>query len=339
MIAPSGKSFNWSDNGANANLSPAMFWFADKKGDASVLYSEKQFLDIADFSKFKNIRELPAIMLWAKDIKLKDIKVPSEKFWMGQGLNPIAMMRTSWTDKNAIYLGFKSGSPSVNHGHMDVGSFVMEADGVRWASDPGMQNYESLESKGMKIFGRDQQAQRWTVYRMNNNSHNVITIDDQFQQVKGYAKIDKSSDKKDFMFVVSDITAVYEGQMKKVVRGAAVKNEKYVVIRDEVETLGKDTKFKWAMFTPAEVEIGDNSAVLTANGKKMYLKVKGPANIEIKTWSTAPTTDYDAPNNGTVMIGFECVLPADSKESFEILLIPEKSVNKADFLSKELNKW
>lgn len=154
---------------------------------------------------------------------------------MGQGLNPIAMMRTSWTNPNAVYLGFKMGSPSVNHGHMDIGSFVMEAEGVRWSSDPGMQNYESLESKGMSIFGRDQDAQRWTVYRMNNHSHNVLTVDDQAQLVKGYGKIDKYSHQAEFPYAISDITTAYEGQMKKVVRGVGIKDEKYVVVRDEVE--------------------------------------------------------------------------------------------------------
>ena len=37
---------------------------------------------------------------------------------MGQGANPVCMMRTSWADSNALFLGFKAGSPSVNHGHM-----------------------------------------------------------------------------------------------------------------------------------------------------------------------------------------------------------------------------
>jgi hypothetical protein len=87
---------------------------------------------------------------------------------------------------------------------MDIGSFVMEAGGVRWASDPGMQSYESLESKGMSIFGRTQDAQRWTIYRMNNHSHNVLTINDQLQEVSGYAKIDKASEAAGFQFAVSD---------------------------------------------------------------------------------------------------------------------------------------
>ncbi|NJK99000.1 MAG: heparinase, partial [Bacteroidales bacterium] len=74
-------------------------------------------------------------MIWGKGIPLDKIKEPASKVWMGQGANPVCLMRTSWNDPNAIYVGFKAGSPSVNHGHMDIGSFIMEADGVRWASD------------------------------------------------------------------------------------------------------------------------------------------------------------------------------------------------------------
>src|SRR5690554_1094013 len=339
MSAPSGKNFNWSDNGQGTNLSPAMFWLASKRNDPSVLWEQKQFLEEDNFSKFTQIRELPAIMIWAKNLALNNITEPEEKFWYGQGTNPVAMMRTSWSDPNAIYLGFKSGSPSVNHGHMDVGSFVMEADGVRWASDPGMQNYESLESKGMSIFGKTQDAQRWTIYRTNNHSHNVITINNQHQQVKGYGKIDKYSDEDKFSFAVSDISSIYSNQIKKVVRGVAIKDGKYVVVRDEVETTGKETKFKWAMFTFADVELSNNSAILTSDNKKLYLKVEGPSGIEMKTWSTAPTNDYDAANPGTIMVGFECNLPANTKESFEVLLIPEKSYDDATFNNISFDNW
>ncbi len=78
-------------------------------------------------------------------------------------------------------------------------------------------------------------------YRMNNHSHNVITIDNQHQQVKGYGKIDRYADGENFPFALSDISSVYSNQMKQVVRGVAIKDGKYVVIRDEVETLGKET--------------------------------------------------------------------------------------------------
>jgi hypothetical protein len=59
----------------------------------------------------------------------------------------------------------------------------------------------------------------------------------------------------------------------------------------------------------------------------------------MKTWSTAPTTDYDAENPGTVMVGFECSLPANATESFEVLLVPENIGGAASFVNKNLTNW
>jgi hypothetical protein len=321
------------------SLNPAMFWLAQKNNDPSLLWVEKGYLQRDDYSRFTRDRLLPALMIWGKDLPLEKVTEPKAKVWKGQGANPMAVMRTSWTSPAAVYLGFKAGSPSVNHGHMDIGSFVMEADGVRWASDPGAQDYESLESKGMSIFGRTQDAQRWTIFRLNNHAHNVLTFDGQLQQVSGYAKIDKTSDKEGFKFAISDISGVYNNQVKKSVRGVAIQDEKYVVVRDEIETAGKSTKVKWAMFTFATAELGKNSATLNIGDKKLYLKVNSTAKITMKTWSTAPTNDYDAANPGTMMVGFECEVPANTKAVFEVLLVPEKEKDTAQFLNKKLEDW
>ncbi|MCF6358281.1 MAG: heparinase II/III family protein [Draconibacterium sp.] len=339
MVTPTGGNFTFSDCGTGTNLKPAMFWFAEKTGDPSVLWSEKRFLEANDYSKFKGIRELPAIMIWGKNIPLANIKEPTEKFWMGQGANPVAMMRSSWTNSKAVYLGFKAGSPSVNHGHMDVGSFIMEADGRRWATDLGSQSYESLESLGMKIFGKTQDAERWTIFRMNNFSHNVLIVDDQQQRVDGYAKIDRYSDDENFMFSISDISGIYNGQLKSATRGIALKDLKYTIIRDEIETLGKTTKIRWQIVTNSTVELGEKEATLTDNGKVLKLKVQGCDNIKMKTWSTAPPHSYDAANPGTIMVGFECEIPANTKEAFEVIMIPETMGAQGDFLNKTLAEW
>jgi hypothetical protein len=338
MVTPTGKSFNWSDCGTGTNLKIAMFWFADKTNDPSVLWSEKQFLEQGDFDSFKGIRELPATLIWGKNISLGDITIPQEKMWVGQGDNPLAMMRSEWTDQ-AVYAGFKAGSPSVNHGHMDVGSFIMEADGVRWATDLGMQNYESLESLGMSIFGKDQNAERWTIFRMNTFSHNVLIVDDQQQRVSGYTKIDKQSDTENFMYSISDISTVYNAQLKSAMRGVALKDLSYTVIRDEIETLDKVTKVRWQMVTFSTVVLGDKEATLTDNGKVLKLKVQGSDNIEMRTWSTEPPNSYDAENPGTVIVGFECEIPANTKEAFEVLLVPSSAEVDGKFLNLTLEEW
>ncbi len=339
MVTPTGGNFTFSDCGTGTNLKPAMFWFAEKTNDPSVLWSEKRFLESSNFDSFKGIRELPAIMIWAKNIPLANIKEPAAKFWVGQGANPVAIMRSSWTDSKAVYLGFKAGSPSVNHGHMDVGSFIMEADGRRWATDLGSQNYESLESLGMSIFGKGQDAERWTIFRMNNFSHNVLIVDNQQQRVDGYAKMNRYSDNEDFMFSISDISEVYNGQLKSVTRGVALKDLKYTIVRDEFETLGKKTKIRWQIVTNSTVVLGEKEATLTDNGKVLKMKIQGPANIEMKTWSTAPPNSYDAANPGTIMVGFECEIPANTKEAFEVIMIPETMGVKGEFLNKTLDEW
>lgn len=76
---------------------------------------------------------------------------------------------------------------------MDIGSFVMEADGVRWAMDLGLQDYNSLETKGVNLWGSGQNSQRWEVFRYNNFVHNTLTVNNQLQRVDGYAPITRSS--------------------------------------------------------------------------------------------------------------------------------------------------
>ena len=339
MLTPTGPCYNWGDNGLGGSLKPAMFWFAEKRADPSLLWSENKFLQIDNYSKFTRDRLLPAIMIWGKHIPLGQITEPSAKFWVGQGKNPVALMRTSWTDPNALYVGCKAGSPSVNHGHMDIGSFIMEADGVRWVSDFGSQNYESLESKGLSIFGKSQDAQRWTIFRMNNFAHSTLTVNDKLQRVSGYAKIDRYSDATDFSYAISDISSVYDGQLRHASRGIGIKEESYVIVRDEISTLDKETKVRWNLVTFADVALRDDGATLTEQGQKLFIDVISSTDIEMKTWSTAPTNDYDAENPGSIMLGFETVVAADAEEFFEVLLVPEKSRARAVPLKLALKAW
>lgn len=339
MTGATGLSFNWGDSGSGGNLSPAMFWLAKHNNDPSQLWVEKSYLQNDDFSGFTKERLLPAIMIWGKDLPLEKITEPQGKVWKGQGANPVCMMRTSWSGKNGIYLGFKAGSASVNHGHMDIGSFVMEADGTRWASDFGMQDYESLESKGIQVFGRTQDAQRWSIFRINNRAHNTLTVNDQLQEVKGYAKIDQFSDQPNFMYAVSDLSTVYENQLAHVKRGVAIVDQKFVVIRDELVATNKPVKIRWTMMTSATPELGKNSVILNKEGHQLVLRVNTPANVSMKIWSTDPTTNYDAPNPGKTLVGFEIELQPDQKQPIEVLLIPGSVKEEKVKFNISLDKW
>jgi hypothetical protein len=340
MTGPSGRPFNYSDAGGGGGLQPAMFWFAAKQKDPSLLWVEKSHLINDNPKDYVRDRLLPAALLWSGGAHMQQITAPKSLLWVGEGPNPVALMRTSWTDPNAIYVATKGGSASVNHAHMDIGSFIMEADGVRWAMDFGMQDYESMESKGVQVFGRTQNAQRWTIFRYNNFVHNTLTVDSLFQQVSGYAPITSSSSSPSFMSAVTDLTTVYKGQLAKANRGIAIVDKQYVVVQDEVETLDKPTTIRWTLLTPAEVTItSDNKAELTKNGKKLVLEVQSPVKVTMKTWSTVPNNSFDAPNPGTLRTGFEVTLPANSKTTWVVTLKPGAAINKPTTKPAALSNW
>jgi len=337
MTGPTRYCFNYSDCGQGGSLHPAMFWFANRLNDPSLLWSERFYLVNR---KPPNDRLLPAIMIWGAGVTMDRIKTPSANIWVGQGKNPVALMRTSWTDPEAIYIGFKGGSPSVNHGHMDIGSFVMDAEGERWAMDFGSQNYNSLETAGVNLWSMAQNSQRWEVFRYNNRVHNTLTVNNQLQSVEGYAPITGYSDNEGMLNAVIDMTSVYMGHLNKALRGIAIVDNQYVMIRDEVESPSAETTVRWNLLTSASVNItGINTAELIKNGKKLILKVQSPASITMKTWSTDPVNDYDAPNPGTIMVGFETVIPANSESVLSVLLLPEGAIENPDFTVKPLLEW
>ena len=318
-----------------------MFWIANRANDPSVLWQDKNYITKNGFAGRVNDRLLPALLFWKGKINMDKIPAPKNLMFVGKGKNPIAMMRTSWTDSNAIYVATKGGSANINHAHMDIGSFIMDANGVRWAMDFGMQNYESLESKGIKLFGRTQDAERWNVFRLNNFVHNTLTVDSQLQRVNGFAPMIATGTNPDNMFAAYDLSTVYDTQLAQVKRGISILTKSQVVVKDEFETTNKPTKIRWTMLTPAEATIvNDHEIKLTKDGKSLRLIVNASAgSLQMKTWTTVPPHDYDAPNPGTVLVGFEISLPANTKANTTVTLLPEGKKLNNILLTKPISNW
>jgi len=105
-----------------------------------------------------------------------------------------------------------------------------------------------------------------------------VDVPDQQQQqrVDNYAKIANYSNAEDLMFAISDISTVYNNQWKKATRKEGIKDGIYTIIPDELETLHKSTNVRWNIVTFSQVEPGNKKAMLTDDGKALYLKVLGP---------------------------------------------------------------
>lgn len=334
MTGATGMSFNYSDSGTGAAFNPAMFWFADKLHDPSLLWTEKELLFVRPVAV---TRIMPATLIWGRNMHLDKITKPKATMWVGSGANPVALMRTAWGDPNATYLAIKGGSPSVNHAHMDIGTFVMETEGVRWGIDLGAQDYESLESKGVDLWNGKQNSQRWQVLRYNNHYHNTLTIDTAFQLVKGYAPIVSYSKKPDHQNAILNLSSVYSSKVAKAMRGAEIVG-KQVLIRDEITSLNDTITIRWSMVTKAHIQLGNSMATLTQNNKSLKLNANCNYSVQSKTWNTNPTHFYDAPNPGTAIVGFEVKVPPHSQCNLSVSFVSGDD-NASIVQSKPLSQW
>ncbi len=321
VTGPTNLYFNYVDCGSGGGTQPAMFWFAAHRQDPHLLWTElgnfeAQLAKAGSKPVRSSDRLFPLLLAWSSRLPAQRTAPPTLS-WTGDGLSPVAMHRSAWTAE-ATYVGFKGGSPSTNHGHMDVGTFVMDADDVRWAADLGMQDYHSLESRQVDLWNLKQDSQRWQIFRLGASSHNILTVDGQQQVVKGRAPIVVAKPGR----TVIDTSAVYQDQFTTSLRGVALLADRSVLIQDEF-TASRDSTVRWAMVTPADATVtAPGQATLAQKGRTLAFRVLEPAQAEVRIWSTEPPTDIDAPNPGTRLIGFEVRVPMGEARRLVVHLVP-----------------
>ena len=330
MVSPLIKHFNYMDNSYEPESSSAPFWFYSKTQDPSVLCQQVSILQRDTAKKYLKDRVLPAMLIWGAGAPMEKAVAPQETFWAGRGNTPVCVMRSGWGDPNARFVGVKLGSPSINHGHMDVGSFVFEADGVRWAIDLGSEDYNTTETRGVDLWNMAQQSQRWDVFRYNNRSHNTLTFNDKLQRVNGSAQIIESASATARRFVKTDLTPVYAGQVDKVERTISLVDNDYLLIEDEI-TAGKNyTRMRWTLMTRATPKIlSDNTVMLEQDGKRCLLKIESETPIVRRFEKTPTVNTFDSPNPDVTMVVFDTDLKRGETQYVRAQLTPMSSLSRA----------
>lgn len=339
MAGPSGTTFNYADGGSGRGPELALFWFARRYDRPDWIHEE---FDLLRRKLSAGGRFLPLTLFWMQEVASPaQIKMPLH--WYGEGHVPVSVHRSSWTDPNRVFLGFKGGSPSANHGQMDTGSFVLDADGVRWALDLGAEGYHGIESRGMNLWSSAQDSDRWTIFRQMNLGHNTLVIDRQLQKAAGSGKFIGFADDPAFPRSVIDLTGVYEGQAKSVRRGIALLPSRCVLVQDELTGLRPGAKVRWGMITPGTPgATGSPDIRLEQDGKTLGLSILSPADVTWETYDSAkPRNEWDSPNRGTVMVQFEAVAPADGDLKLTVLAVPGSATRPAAGEVKQapLGEW
>jgi len=347
ITAPSGRYFNYSDAGdGKRGPEVAIFWFAQRFQHPEWLRYDlrelNESLDRYD-KKAGGERHLAMALLWRNPSLVDEGKTAFPLHWLGRGENPVAVHRSAWDNPDALYLAIKGGSPSLSHAHMDAGSFILEADGVRWAVDLGMQDYNSLESAGVDLWRFTQNSQRWDVFRLGPESHNILRFNGAAPLVTGSGVVACFQGDGSTPHSIFDLSSLYSDQVRAVHRGAAFLPGGRILLQDEWTAKEQPVEAAWQMVTRAEVTVRPGEIQLSEKGKTLTLKILNPADAHVEVQEAQQFQKwFDANNPGVRRITITTRTAAGADGSFKLVAIPGSAPQepaKADILDKKLRDW
>lgn len=278
FTGPSGRTFNYADAHDHADPAPEMFWLARRFSEPVYAWQEQRILDgggapqALDLVWFQPEARSPKQENWPLSTIFHEVQV--------------AFLRSAWDDANALFVGVKGGDNKANHGHLDLGEFVLDGGGVRWAMDLGPDDY-NLPG----YFGR----QRWSYYRMRTESHNTITIDDESQDPRAEAAIEAHYFSPDLSWVDVDLSHAYR-RLKSYRRRVGIAQGQQVFVQDMLEC-EQPVEALWGMLTDAEVALSGQTAELQKNGWTLSAEILSPRHA-VFDLAPAAAPAPQAPNPG-----------------------------------------
>ena len=273
------RNFNYADSNEDKYSWMEVWWFAKQYKDAALAQyckADKKNIYIPYYAP--EVYNATGAML----TKSHYFKGPelffTRNIWDGNA--------NAWTQ----WLGFKAGTPQVAHGDMDMGTFVIDALGDRWACDLGSEDYNASDIWDWQ--GKNE-GKRYNYYRKNPEGHNCVLINPdatQHQDALAFSPVIETSISDEVNYAIADLTPAYNKKTSSYKRGVKTITDKIAlnrdrvtfIIQDEIENRTSNDELYWFMHTKQTVSItaGGKEAVLTNTKNqmnKMIAKILSPA--------------------------------------------------------------
>ncbi len=329
VTTPSGLYFNYADAREFVPPRPVLHWFAQIRAQPKI--AEPEMLRLQGKTppiggELQSIYERhDALALWWHRPGTTCVSCDSTPplGWLGQGENPVAVLRSSWANPRSTYLGIKGGSPSTSHAHMDSGSFILEADGIRWAVDPGMQDYHTLEGAGVNLWDAKQDGERWKIFRIGPEAHNILRFNNALPRVDGHATFVEFRADNPAPYTSLDLTPLYSDHAANVRRKVSLLEDRSVAFEDEWNAGRQAVEVAWQWLTRAKVTVDPGRVILHQNGKTLVLQVGSTDAVKIEVEDLSqPPKSFDQANPGLSRICILTQTPAGKTGRLHILARP-----------------
>ena len=293
--SPSGKIFNFANSGSTAPAAePIYFYFsrAFNQPEVATFYRDVLSKTVHEGNYFRfYFLSIP----WYDTASSTADAFPKLKVY--EGINDIVVFNGNRNIPNSLYLIAKTGDPDMAHQQLDIGTFIVEMNGIRWTDDLGTDNYNLPGFWDYKPDG-----QRWTYFRNSNFSHNTLSIDHKLQNSAGTGEIDRLDDRAAQPFVTMNMSTAYAGQSRFVYRTFRMLDDTRILVTDSVGLQSPSQSVQWSVITSADVECKGNTAVLRKDGKSFSLKIASPTNASFTTKAAKRGTEAEKPIEGYTVL-------------------------------------
>ena len=276
---PTNYILNFADSGENsrATTSAAMFFLSNTYNLPQVSNYLHQLI------KSTGALAKPFHVVWYK-APTTETNNPALDYFLRGDVAELVLMRSSWTDPNASWIGIKSGVNSSAHSHLDLGNFELDADGVRWARDLGSDDYNLDGYWTMGVNGK-----RWNYYRLNSFSHNVPLLGNRNQYELAKAKFTETNLNTTVPSATVDLTDAYRDFSSKSTRKVSLTDGRKNFVIEDQHTLTTTTQVAWGMTTAHSIELlKGGKAILrnaTITSRTLEAEIIEPAGAEFSVES------------------------------------------------------
>ncbi len=275
---PDGTYVTFADvgEGARRKALPALYWLARRYDEPALARAESAWIE--------KHRAYPLHAIWYVPDGGQEVQeAPLDEHFGGPV--ELALLRGPRDDPAALFLALKAGYNAVNHGHLDLGNFELDAHGVRWARDLGADDYNLPGYWDGKQGGR-----RWTYYRLGSHSHNLVTLDGEQQAVAGKARFVAFKYDPQGAHAIVAIDGAWPGRTDRMLRGAALVDDRRAVLIQDEFRLSKACEVTWGLTTDAEIRLEGGRATLEQEGKTLSARVLEPrdASFRVESAERAP---------------------------------------------------
>jgi len=187
-------------------------------------------------------------------------------------------MKSSHTVRDGAYVGIKAGLNGTNHDNLDLGTFIFDTQGIRWAYELGLDDYN--------ITSVNYWTQHYYVYKCRPEGQNVLLINQKPDdasisywggQLNGtYAPLIKEVSKPRGAIMVLDLKDPYKLDVNSYQRGFYFGDDRQtVIIQDEISLKEDNSDITWFMHTRTNPTVSEDgkSMILEKDGKKLKIEV------------------------------------------------------------------